>query len=155
MRWVTWGMRVHDVYGGHWSLTGRQVPDARSPDEAVFLPGRNVILLVKAAIWCQLHEVDELALAPLGTSPFADATPEFAARFQDLINLGAARPLKILLPFADFNKRRVMELGRLYPLQLTFSCIAPVDGGHCGACNKCAERRLAFSQAALPDFTAH
>src|SRR5258708_38386891 len=36
---------VADLYGRHWSLTGCGVPDAASPDEAVFLPGRNVLLL--------------------------------------------------------------------------------------------------------------
>src|SRR5262249_40230295 len=38
---------VTDLYRDHWSITGRQVPDADSPDEAVFLPGRNVLLLAK------------------------------------------------------------------------------------------------------------
>src|SRR5437588_11963175 len=41
---------VADLYGTHWSLTGRDVPDAASPDEAVFLPGRNVLLLSKALL---------------------------------------------------------------------------------------------------------
>src|SRR5262245_38943613 len=31
---------VADLYGEHWSISGRDVPDADSPDEAVFLPGR-------------------------------------------------------------------------------------------------------------------
>ena len=37
-----------------------------------------------------------------------------------------------------------MELGRDMPLELTFSCIDPRDGLHCGRCNKCAERQEAF-----------
>src|SRR5262245_59432033 len=41
---------VRDLYGDHWSITGRQIPDADSPDEAVFLPGRNVLLLAKAML---------------------------------------------------------------------------------------------------------
>src|SRR5437870_2165198 len=36
---------VADIYGDHWSLTGKEVPDADTPDEAVYLPGRNVLLL--------------------------------------------------------------------------------------------------------------
>src|ERR1700687_1306135 len=32
---------IADVYGPHWSITGKDVPDANSADEAVFLPGRN------------------------------------------------------------------------------------------------------------------
>ena len=146
---------VADIYDSHWSLTGRNVPDAKSDDEAVFLPGRNALLLVKAAVWCQLHHVEQLALAPLGTSPFGDASSEFVARFQDAMNFGAARSLKIALPFAALNKRRVMELGRNLPLEHTFSCIAPVDGLHCGLCNKCAERKQAFAIAEIADPTIY
>src|SRR5258708_1017335 len=36
---------VSDLYGKHWSLTGRDVPDAQSADEAVFLPRRQLRLL--------------------------------------------------------------------------------------------------------------
>jgi 7-cyano-7-deazaguanine synthase len=53
------------------------------------------------------------------------------------------------------NKNQVMQLGRELPLELTFSCIAPLRGLHCGRCNKCAERQAAFRAAALPDRTAY
>src|SRR4051794_16934981 len=43
---------VGDVYGAHWSITGAGVPGAAAPDEDVFLPGRNVLLLAKALLWC-------------------------------------------------------------------------------------------------------
>src|SRR5436305_240431 len=33
-------MPVADLYGAHWSTTGHDIPDAASPDEAVYLPGR-------------------------------------------------------------------------------------------------------------------
>ena len=42
---------IADVYGSHWSITGADVPDENSPDEAVYLPGRNVLLLAKALLW--------------------------------------------------------------------------------------------------------
>src|SRR5262245_48299890 len=56
---------VADLYGDHWSITGQNVPDADSPDEAVFLPGRNVLLLAKPLLWCHLHRVPALALGLL------------------------------------------------------------------------------------------
>ena len=40
-----------------------------------------------------------------------------------------------------------MALGRGLPLELTFSCISPLRGLHCGHCNKCAERQAAFRDA--------
>src|SRR5688572_18149864 len=57
---VVLDLPLADLYGGHWSLTGREIPAADSPDEAVFLPGRNALLIVKAAVWCQLHGLGEL-----------------------------------------------------------------------------------------------
>jgi 7-cyano-7-deazaguanine synthase len=29
---------VQDIYGAHWSVTGKRVPGRRSPDSAVYLP---------------------------------------------------------------------------------------------------------------------
>src|SRR5690349_5165294 len=63
-----------DVYSDHWSLTGKATPDADSPDEAVYLPGRNPLLLVKATVWCRLNGIGRISLAPLVGNPFADAT---------------------------------------------------------------------------------
>jgi 7-cyano-7-deazaguanine synthase len=152
---VVLDLPLDDLYAGHWSLTARDTPAADSPDEAVYLPGRNALLVVKAAVWCQLHGVGDLALAPLGTSPFGDATPEFFRDFQAALNRGAPRPVKLLCPFGELSKRQVMELGRGLPLELTFSCIAPAGGRHCGRCNKCAERRAAFRDAGIDDRTQY
>ena len=79
-------MPVIDLYPAHWSLTGTDVPDARSPDEAVFLPGRNVLLLAKAMLWCHLHGVPAVAMAPLESNPFPDATPAFFAAYEAVVN---------------------------------------------------------------------
>jgi 7-cyano-7-deazaguanine synthase len=144
-----------DLYDGHWSLTGDDVPAADSPDEAVFLPGRNALLMIKAAVWCQLHGIHELAMAPLGTSPFADASSEFFHDFQTAMSHGPVRTLRLVRPFGELYKRDVMALGRHLPLELTFSCIAPFAGLHCGRCNKCAERRAAFKTAEIPDKTPY
>ncbi len=144
-----------DVYESHWSVSGNAIPDADSPDEAVFLPGRNALLLIKAAVWCQLHGISRLALAPLGTSPFEDAGQAFLQEFQAALNRGAAHSLELWLPFAEMNKRQVMSLAGDLPLELTFSCIAPQNGLHCGHCNKCAERKKAFADMGMVDRTVY
>lgn len=147
---------VADLYGGHWSITGHGVPDARTPDEAVFLPGRNVLLLAKAMLWCQLNGVHELALGLLGSNPFPDATAEFIAAYQDVVNRGMGGSVQVSRPFAGQPKSKVMALGRNLPLELTFSCIQPTPAGlHCGKCNKCAERRKAFGDAGITDVTEY
>src|SRR5262245_30426174 len=60
---VSLSLPMDDVYGPHWSLSGRDIPAAESPDQAVYLPGRNVVLLSKAMIWCHLNRTPAIALA--------------------------------------------------------------------------------------------
>lgn len=146
---------VADLYGDHWSVTRKGVPSADAPDEAVFLPGRNVLLLAKALLWCHLHGVPAVALGSLQTNPFPDATPEFFTAFEQTVNRAVGGKVRIDLPFAGLKKQAVMQLGRELPLEHTFSCIQPIDGLHCGQCNKCAERRRAFADARMNDPTTY
>lgn len=152
---VVLDLPLDDLYGSHWSRTGQNVPGATSPDEAVYLPGRNALLIIKAALWCQLNGIRQLALGVLGTSPFADAKPEFFAALETALNCNQDGPIRLLRPFAHMGKQEVMKLGRDLPLEHTFSCIAPREGLHCGQCNKCVERQSAFSQMRAKDPTRY
>jgi 7-cyano-7-deazaguanine synthase len=146
---------VSDVYGAHWSLTGRGVPGGRSADSAVYLPGRNLLLLSKAAVFCALRQIPVVALGPLKGNPFPDATADFFRGFARLASRALERPLRVLTPFAHLSKPQVVRAGRGLPLELTLSCMRPAGRRHCGVCNKCAERRQAFRAAGLPDRTAY
>jgi len=94
-------------------------------------------------------------LAPLKSNPFPDATEDFFGAYETALNLATDGHLRIVRPFGQLSKTQVMELGSKYPLGLTFSCIAPVGELHCGRCNKCAERRKAFTSAGLTDPTGY
>lgn len=144
-----------DLYNGHWSVNGIAVPDAATPDEAVYLPGRNPLLLVKAIVWCRLHGVDRLALAPLSSNPFPDATPEFFDNFAEVMSQATGGRIEIWRPFAALHKREVMRLANGLPLNKTFSCIQPAGLQHCGQCNKCAERQAAFKDSGIVDPTIY
>lgn len=146
---------VCDVYGAHWSVTGRGVPDDGSSDDAVYLPGRNLLLLAKSSVWCALNGVPTIALGTLAANPFPDADAAFFGAFSSLAGKALGCPLEVVTPFAGRAKDEVVEGGRRFALDLTFSCIAPRDGDHCGRCNKCGERRLAFQRLGLEDTTAY
>ena len=148
---------IGDLYGTHWSLTGENVPDRDSPDEDVYLPGRNVLLLAKPLVWCHLNGVYELATAPLVGNPFPDATTEFYEGFAAIVNRAVSGRVRVIRPYADLglNKADVIRRGKHFPLEHTFSCIQPVAGRHCGACNKCAERQAGFASAGVPDPTVY
>src|SRR5205085_4067768 len=100
---------VRDLYADHWSMTSVGVPDRDSPDEAVFLPGRNVLLLSKAMIWCHLHSVNRLALGALGSNPFPDASAEFFRAYGAVVNGALDSKVRIDLPFAGETKTGVMK----------------------------------------------
>ena len=72
-----------------------------------------------------------------------------------MIEQATGYPFRVVRPFETLSKKCVMKLGEGMPLELTFSCLAPVDGRHCGQCNKCAERAAAFVHANLNDPTEY
>ena len=146
---------VRAIYGAHWSVSGRGVPGARSADRAVELPGRNVLLLSHAAVLCARQGIASIAMGTLDGNPFRDASPAFAARMSAYLTQALGAPIRIVMPLRCFTKRQVMRLALDAPLALTFSCVNPRLRRHCGACNKCAERRYAFHTAGLTDPTPY
>jgi 7-cyano-7-deazaguanine synthase len=152
---VALSMPLGDLYGDHWSITGRGVPAADDPDERVYLAGHNPLLLIKADIWCRLHGVSKLAIGALATNPFSDATDAFFVPFGKAMDQAVDGHVELVRPLASMDKRAVMQWGRLAPLELTFSCLAPQHGLHCGQCNKCAERQRAFRDAGILDRTTY
>lgn len=148
---------VRDLYPEtHWALRG-EPPAFDTPDEDVYLTGRNVILLTKAAIYCAQQRIGRIAIGPLAGNPFPDATPAFFSAIARALSLGLAHDITVAAPFADMDKSDVIRLGidLGVPLALTLSCMNPRHGKHCGQCSKCRERRDAFHEAAVEDPTEY
>jgi 7-cyano-7-deazaguanine synthase len=143
------------LYGSHWSLSGQSIPDARAADAEVFLPGRNILLLGLAAVWCSRHGVHDLAIGSLEGNPFPDGTDEFFAAYSAVLTTGLSHLLRISAPYRGAHKADLIRRFRDWPLELTLTCLRPVDGVHCGACNKCEERRRGFASAGVPDRTRY
>ena len=146
---------LRDLYASHWSTTGRRVPGKASPDVAVYLPGRNLLLLSKAAVFCARHEIGTIAIGSLRGNPFPDATPAFFRQFAAVAGAALGCRLKVIAPLRGMTKAQVIRRGRSLPLHLSLSCIAPKNGCHCGRCNKCAERQRAFRKTGVEDKTAY
>ena len=144
---------VTDLYpAAHWAIRG-EPPAYDTPDEDVYLAGRNVVLLSKAAIYCAQHRIDRIAIGPLAGNPFPDATPTFFETLARALSLGLAHPIEIAAPFLRMHKSDVIRLGieLKVPLGLTLSCMNPRVGRPCGQCSKCRERRDAFREAGIAD----
>ena len=148
---------VADLYPAtHWALRG-EPPAFDTPDEDVYLTGRNVALLSKAAIYCARHDISRIALGPLAGNPFPDASSQFFDAMARALSLGLAHAIVVDAPLASMDKRDVIRLGLELgvPLALTLSCMNPRDGLHCGRCSKCRERRDGFAEAGVGDPTTY
>jgi 7-cyano-7-deazaguanine synthase len=149
---------MSDVYpASHWARTGRP-PAYHTPDEDVYLPGRNVVLLGKAGVYCAAAKISRIVLGTLDHNPFPDATAEFRSAMASALALGLDHPIEIAAPYAHISKTQVIRRGVALgvPLRLTLSCMNP--GGrsplaHCGLCSKCRERHDAFVDAGIADPT--
>lgn len=148
-------IQVEAMYGDHWSVTGKSVPGAEEPDEAVYLPGRNILLISMAAVWCSTHDVSRIAVGSLGGNPFPDATPSFFENLGHVLSAGLNHPIQIEAPYRGLHKSDLIRRFAQLPLDLTLTCMAPEDGQHCGRCQKCAERQTAFRDAGVPDRTSY
>ena len=160
----------------HWALTGSP-PAYDTPDEDVYLTGRNLVLITKASIYGAQHGVSRVALGSLAGNPFPDARPEFLAAMGTAASLGLNHRLDVAAPFSHMHKEDVIRLGIELgvPLENTLSCMNPdadqrgssgSSGAHpstrrmsgimhCGACSKCRERQDAFRAAGVPDPTTY
>jgi 7-cyano-7-deazaguanine synthase len=148
---------VTDLYAPtHWARRGTP-PAFDTPDEDVYLTGRNIVLLSKAGIYCAQRKLSRIAIGPLAGNPFPDATLEFFAAMSRTLSMGLAHDVAVVAPFVTMHKSDVIRLGTQLnvPFALTLSCMNPRDGEHCGQCSKCRERRDAFHEAEIDDPTAY
>jgi 7-cyano-7-deazaguanine synthase len=160
---VSLAVDMRDVYPeAHWAIQGRP-PAYDTPDEDVYLHGRNIVLLAKAGIYCGLQQIARIAIGTLDHNPFPDATPAFRTALASALSLGLAAPLTIDAPYALLGKADVIRRGIALglPLALTLSCMNPIAASgaapdaprHCGVCSKCRERHDGFVEAGAEDRT--
>ena len=154
---VALAMTMRDVYpASHWAVRGAP-PAYDTPDEDVYLAGRNVVLLAKAAVYCAGAGIHRVALGTLAGNPFPDATPAFFEAMSRALSLGLNHRIEVAAPFAAMHKADVIKLGAALgvPLELSLSCMSPRGDLHCGTCSKCRERRDAFDEAGVADPTRY
>lgn len=149
---------MRDVYSPtHWAIRGTP-PAYDTPDEDVYLTGRNLVLLTKAGVVAATHDAHRIALGPLAGNPFPDARPQFFTAMSEALSLGLDHSIEVATPFLQWEKQDVIKRGveLSVPLELTLSCMSPAPGPqHCGLCSKCRERRDAFAAAGVTDPTSY
>jgi 7-cyano-7-deazaguanine synthase len=144
-----------DALAGHWAVTGVKVPRAGDPAGALEIPLRNLTLLTTAVL--RLGRLPEwhLVMGTTADNHFSDGSRAFFDACERLLALQFSRPVRILTPLIHADKSQVIRQAGPDALALSFSCLDPQDGRHCGACYKCGRRRAAFRQAGVADPTVY
>ena len=154
---VTLHVDMRDVYPPtHWAIRG-EAPGFDTPDEDVYLDGRNIVLLSKTAVFMARAGLSRVLIGPLAGNPFPDATPAVLPCDRECVVTRTRYDDSIDAPFAQLHKHDVIKRGQELhvPFERTLSCMQPVGGLHCGRCSKCRERRDAFHEAAVEDPTVY
>ena len=159
---TTLSLPVKTLYGAsHWTMSGETVPGYEEPDETVYMPGRNIILITLASIWCSLNDVHRIVIGSLAGNPFPDATPEFFQSIANSNGMGLDHEITVEAPMRNMHKEDILAANAsTLPLHLTLTCSNPNSGDndtiiHCANCNKCRERHEAYIDAGIADNTVY
>ena len=156
----------------HAHISGIDVPEFREEDllnhqkhiqiaQIDFVPYRNLTFAVLGAIYAEAVSAKEVAFgfnadSTLDTCP--DATQEFLDKLQQVIDLSVLdrEAVKVTAPLINYTKSQIVKLGfeLNVPYEKTYSCFRGKDI-HCGRCEGCVKRKLAFSEARVKDPTVY
>lgn len=145
-----------------YALVGGLAPDASQDGKLTFVPGRNIVFLLYAAIASYDQGVREIAFSSHRSDRVAgDCRPEFVEALQLAFRWGfgvkgAQEPYKIWSPLQRMTKAEVVQNGvmRKLSLEYSWSCYRP-GKLHCGVCHNCVDRKEAFKEAQIADPTEY
>lgn len=130
-----------------------------------YVPARNTIFLSLALGWAEAAGARTLFIGvnALDYSGYPDCRPDFIRGFERLAALATkagseGEAFTVEAPLLMLSKPDIArEAARLgLDAGLSWSCYDPAPGGeHCGLCDSCRLRALAFRDAGLPDPTRY
>lgn len=132
-----------------WVHGGNGFPKSDAVVSSLELPNRNETLIREAVNYQDGPASLNILIGTTADNPFDDGTEDFFLDLQSLLSEEKKREVKIIAPLRYLNKKEVTTLGSRFPLELTLSCVAPIDGKACNKCIKCASRDEAFGLAIL------
>ena len=127
-----------------WVYGGEGFPISDAGVSSLELPDRNETLIREALNYKDGQNSLNIFIGTTADNPFDDGTAEFFLNLEAQLFNEKKRKVKIIAPLHHLNKKEVMELGKRFPLELTLSCVAPIEGKPCKKCIKCAIRNEAF-----------
>lgn len=130
-----------------------------------YVPARNTIFLSLALGWAEAAGARHLFIGvnALDYSGYPDCRPDFIRGFERLAALATkagdeGEGFTIEAPLLSLGKADIAREGARLGLDagMSWSCYDPAPGpAHCGLCDSCRLRALAFREAGLPDPTLY
>ena len=135
----------------NWSMTNNLAP-MLTDNKKLFIPGRNIVFLLYAAIIGYNNSIEDLVISSIKTDISGDGSDVFLKYFEQALFHGMAvkgkhRNYRIIKPLKNLDKAEVISMGLEYGLNFanTWSCYG--NGKfHCGICPSCISRKNAFKQ---------
>jgi len=158
---------MKELYEKTNALTNSKMQIPSKFDYSIVAPIRNAIFLSIASAWAFSKKAELVVYgAHLGDMRYPDCRPTFARLLSkafnegeiDGIKLGLRKKIRIWSPFmenlskSDLLKNGYVELGE--HIFKSWSCYGNTKI-HCGKCESCNNRKLAFSQSKILDKTQY
>jgi len=158
---------MQDLYGSTNVLTDSKTKLPSKFEYSIVVPIRNAVFLSIATAWAFSLEASLVAFgAHKGDKNYPDCRPSFSKKIQsafnegeiDGIKMGVRKAIKIWSPYqknlakSDVIKKGYKVLGN--SIFKTWSCYSNKKF-HCGKCESCNNRKLAFKTAKIKDKTKY
>ena len=153
------------LYGETNVLTSTKKTIPKSFDYSIVVPIRNAVFLSIATAWAFTLNASLVAFgAHIGDKNYPDCRPKFSQKMElalnqgeiDGIKLGIRKKIKIWSPYNEgFSKSDLLRKGYKIlgnKIFKTWSCYTNKKI-HCGKCESCYNRKIAFIKAGILDKT--
>jgi 7-cyano-7-deazaguanine synthase len=158
---------MKELYEKTNALTNSKIAIPSKFDYSIVVPIRNAIFLSIASAWAFSKKAQLVAYgAHLGDMRYPDCRPTFARLLSKALNegeidgikLGLRKKIRIWSPFMDnLSKSELLKHGyREFGEEIfkSWSCYGN-SKIHCGKCESCNNRKLAFSKSGILDKTRY
>ncbi len=158
---------MKELYGKTNVLTFSKKRIPSEFDYSIVAPIRNAVFLCIALAWAFSKDAGLVVYgAHSGDKKYPDCRPEFSRLLTQALNLGEIdgirlgirRRIKIWSPFLDnLSKSNLLKIGYKMlgdDIFRTWSCYSH-SKVHCGKCESCNNRKMAFRQAKILDKTRY
>lgn len=141
---------INTLFSSSLLRSGGAIPDGPYRTDSIastVVPFRNGIMLSIATGYAETHHLGTVLIAShAGDHPvYPDCTRDFTDAMSRAATLGTFTAVRILAPFAGFDKRGIARIGRDlgFDFTMTWSCYKGLEL-HCGSCATCLERKHAL-----------